>query len=120
MTPAQKPDLRVFIGSLELRNPILVASGIIGFGKEYERLVDLEKIGGIVTKTVTLRPRAGNPPPRVVETSAGMLNSIGIENGPGRLPQLSADPSRTPCARIVSVERTSRFRSWSRVDGSGV
>lgn len=109
MTPAAasvKTDLRVSIGSLELKNPVLVASGIIGYGKEYERLVDLEAIGGIVTKTVTLRPRAGNPPPRVVETAAGMLNSIGIEN-PGlagyfteKVPILR----EIPCARIVSVE----------------
>ncbi len=125
MTPATKPDLRVTIGSLELRNPILVASGIIGFGKEYERLVDLERIGGIVTKTVTLRPRAGNPPPRVVETSAGMLNSIGIEN-PGlagyfeeKVPILR----ELPCARIVSVEgeNVEEFQELVRgVDSSGV
>jgi dihydroorotate dehydrogenase (NAD+) catalytic subunit len=75
-----KPSLDVRIGSLDLRNPVLVASGIIGYGREYERLVPLEKIGGIVTKTVTLRARAGNPPPRVCETPSGMLNSIGIEN----------------------------------------
>src|SRR6188474_1632816 len=55
-------DLSVRIGSLELRNPVLVASGIIGYGREYERLVSLEEIGGIVTKTVTRRARAGNPP----------------------------------------------------------
>ncbi len=125
MTPAQKPDLRVFIGSLELRNPILVASGIIGFGKEYERLVDLEKIGGIVTKTVTLRPRAGNPPPRVVETFAGMLNSIGIEN-PGLAGYLALKVPilrELPCARIVSVEgeNVEEFQELVRgVDGSGV
>ncbi len=75
-----KPDLRVRIGSLELRNPILVASGIIGYGQDYDRLVDLSAIGGIVTKTVTRRQRVGNPPPRVVEVASGMLNSIGIEN----------------------------------------
>jgi dihydroorotate dehydrogenase (NAD+) catalytic subunit len=106
VTPAAKPDLRVSIGSLELRNPILVASGIIGFGREYEGLVDLERIGGIVTKTVTLRPRAGNPPPRVVETVAGMLNSIGIENPglPGYFEQKVPILRELPCARIVSVE----------------
>jgi len=57
-----KPSLEVRIGGLTLRNPVLVASGIIGYGREYERLTDLSRIGGIVTKTVTLRPRAGNPP----------------------------------------------------------
>jgi dihydroorotate dehydrogenase (NAD+) catalytic subunit len=101
-----KPSLGVRIGSLELRNPVLVASGIIGYGAEYERLVDLGAIGGIVTKTVTRHARAGNPPPRVVETAAGMLNSIGIEN-PGlegfleiKVPILR----ELPCAVIVSVE----------------
>ena len=101
-----KPSLEVQIGSLTLRNPILVASGIIGYGQDYERLVDLEAIGGIVTKTVTRRARAGNPPPRVVEVASGMLNSIGIEN-PGlegflevKVPVLR----ELPCAVIVSVE----------------
>ena len=101
-----RPALDVRIGTLALRNPVLVASGIIGYGREYERLVPLEKIGGIVTKTVTLRARAGNPPPRVYETASGMLNSIGIEN-PGlqgfiesKVPLLRD----LPCAVIVSVE----------------
>ena len=101
-----KPAIDVRIGSLHLRNPILVASGIIGYGQEYERLVDLERIGGIVTKTVTRRPRTGNPPPRVCETPSGMLNSIGIEN-PGlegfletKVPILK----QLPCAVVVSVE----------------
>jgi dihydroorotate dehydrogenase (NAD+) catalytic subunit len=125
MTPPVKPDLRVHIGGLELRNPILVASGIIGYGKEYENLVDLEAIGGIVTKTVTLRPRAGNPPPRVVETAAGMLNSIGIEN-PGLVGYLAEKVPilrELPCARIVSVEGedVGEFEELVRgVDGSGV
>ncbi|HKW50342.1 MAG TPA: dihydroorotate dehydrogenase [Candidatus Eisenbacteria bacterium] len=120
-----KPSLAVRIGSLELRNPVLVASGIIGYGLEYERLVPLEKIGGIVTKTVTLRARAGNPPPRVYETASGMLNSIGIEN-PGldgflesKVPILRG----LPCAAIVSVEGedVGEFCELVRgVDGSGV
>jgi dihydroorotate dehydrogenase (NAD+) catalytic subunit len=100
------PSLEVRIGSLELRNPVLVASGIIGYGVEYDRLVDLSAIGGIVTKTVTRHARAGNPPPRIVETPSGMLNSSGIEN-PGlegflevKVPILS----QLPCAVIVSVE----------------
>jgi len=101
-----KPNLEVRIGSLALKNPVLVASGIIGYGKEYEQLVDLGAIGGIVTKTVTRHARVGNPPPRVAETPAGMLNSIGIEN-PGlkgflelKVPILR----ELPCAVIVSVE----------------
>jgi dihydroorotate dehydrogenase (NAD+) catalytic subunit len=101
-----KRDLRVRIGSLELRNPILVASGIIGYGREYERLVSLDAIGGIVTKTVTRHARAGNPPPRVCETPAGMLNSIGIENpGLEGFLETKVPILRTlPCAVIVSVE----------------
>jgi dihydroorotate dehydrogenase (NAD+) catalytic subunit len=120
-----KPSLRVSIGSLELRNPVLVASGIIGYGKEYESLVDLGRIGGIVTKTVTRHPRVGNPPPRVVEVPAGMLNSIGIEN-PGlegflevKVPILR----ELPCSVIVSVEGedTREFCELVEgVSGSGV
>ena len=103
---ASKIDLSVRIGSLTLRNPVLVASGIIGYGKEYEKLVDLERIGGIVTKTVTLRPRVGNPPPRVHETASGMLNSIGIENPglEGFLEQKVPILRSLPCKVIVSVE----------------
>ena len=103
---ASKPALGVRIGSMSLRNPVLVASGIIGYGKEYEKLVDLERIGGIVTKTVTLRARAGNPPPRVHETASGMLNSIGIENPglEGFLAHKTSILRALPCAVVVSVE----------------
>lgn len=73
-------DLTVRLGSLELRNPILLASGTCGYGVELEGLLDFGVIGGIVTKTVTPRPREGNPPPRIAETPSGMLNSIGLEN----------------------------------------
>jgi len=73
-------DLTVRIGSLELRNPILTASGTFGYGDEYAHVVDLATIGGVVTKTVTVKPRPGNAPTRVAETPAGMLNSIGLEN----------------------------------------
>ena len=75
-----KPNLRVKIGGLELKNPVTVASGTFGSGEEYKKLVDLNKLGAIVTKSVTLKPREGNPPPRVVETPSGMLNSIGLQN----------------------------------------
>ena len=120
-----KAALGVAIGSLKLRNPVLVASGIIGYGREYERLVSLDAIGGIVTKTVTLRPRAGNPPPRVHETASGMLNSIGIEN-PGLAGFLEVKVPilrELPCAVVVSVEGedVEEFCQLVRgVDGSGV
>lgn len=74
------PDLAVNLGRLRLPNPILVASGTFGYAREMEHLVDLSRLGGIVPKTVTLRPRPGNRPWRTVETSAGMLNSIGLDN----------------------------------------
>ena len=76
----QRVDLSVRVGSLVLANPILTASGTFGYGDEYAHVVDLATIGGVVTKTVTVKPRAGNAPQRVAETAAGMLNSIGLEN----------------------------------------
>ncbi len=77
---AESVDLSVRVGSLTLRNPILTASGTFGYGDEYAHVVDLSTLGGVVTKTVTVEPRAGNAPARVAETAAGMLNSIGLEN----------------------------------------
>jgi len=76
----KRVDLAVHIGSLELRNPVLTASGTFGYGDEYAHVVDLRRLGGVVTKTVTVRPRPGNAPTRVAETASGMLNSIGLEN----------------------------------------
>ncbi|MEY4615029.1 MAG: hypothetical protein RL179_3002 [Planctomycetota bacterium] len=73
-------ELAVNLGRLQLCNPILVASGTFGYAKEMESMVDFSKLGGIVPKTVTQNPRAGNPPPRTCETSAGMLNAIGLDN----------------------------------------
>src|SRR5204863_4054248 len=73
-------DLSVRIGTLELANPVLVASGTFGYGDEYAHVVDPRRLGAVITKTVTLEPRAGNPPQRVAESAGGMLNSIGLEN----------------------------------------
>lgn len=73
-------DLSIKLGRISLNNPILVAAGTFGFGEEYAKLIDLNKLGGIITKTVTLKPREGNPPPRLAETPAGLLNAIGLEN----------------------------------------
>ena len=73
-------DLAVSLGRLQLANPILVASGTFGYAREMESLVDLTRLGGIVPKTVTWEPRTGNPPWRTLETAAGMLNSIGLDN----------------------------------------
>ncbi|MHC4871999.1 MAG: dihydroorotate dehydrogenase [Planctomycetota bacterium] len=68
------------LGKLTLNNPVLTASGTFGSGIEYEDFVNLNSIGGIVTKSVSLEPRKGNPPPRIAETPSGMLNSIGLQN----------------------------------------
>lgn len=73
-------DLRVTIGRLRLANPVLVASGTFGYAREMAGLVDLARLGGIVPKTITRAPRPGNAPWRTVETAAGMLNSIGLDN----------------------------------------
>lgn len=72
--------LTVTIGNLELKNPILTASGTFGYGEEFSTLIDLDRLGGIVTKAVSFEPRAGNPLPRIAETAYGMLNSIGLAN----------------------------------------
>jgi len=75
-----KVDLSVKIGSLTLRNPIMLASGTVGYGNEMSEFTDLNKLGGIVTKSLSLKPRKGNPPQRIVETPSGMLNAIGLAN----------------------------------------
>jgi dihydroorotate dehydrogenase (NAD+) catalytic subunit len=74
------PDLRVSLGRLQLSNPILVASGTFGYGREMVGFVELARLGGIVPKTITPLPRQGNVPWRTIETAAGLLNSIGLDN----------------------------------------
>lgn len=76
----QTPNLQVKLGSLVLKNPVLTASGTFGYGEEIAGFFDLSQLGAIICKTVTRAPRAGNPPPRTCETSAGMLNAIGLQN----------------------------------------
>ena len=75
-----KINLETQIGKIKLKNPVLVASGTFGHAKEFEKFIDLKKLGGIITKTITIKPRLGNPPPRIVETPSGMLNAIGLQN----------------------------------------
>src|SRR5207253_3180959 len=77
---ADMTELSVTLGRLRLRNPILVASGTFGYAREMAGAVDFAKLGGVIPKTVTRQPRAGNPPPRTVETPSGMLNAIGLDN----------------------------------------
>ena len=99
------PDLSVQLGRLALRNPILTASGTFGYAREMERVVDFSRLGAILPKTVTKVPRPGNAPWRTVETAAGLLNSIGLDNDgidaflEHHLPYLS----RLPTAIIVSI-----------------
>lgn len=79
-TTAAAPALQVSIGPLQMKNPVGVASGTFGYGSEYEQLIDIGKLGALYTKAVTLESRPGNMIPRIVETTAGMLNSIGLAN----------------------------------------
>lgn len=73
-------NLSVNVGKLTLKNPVMTASGTFGYGEEYSEFVDLNILGAIVVKGLSLKPQKGNPPPRIIETPAGMLNSIGLQN----------------------------------------
>lgn len=75
-----KPDLGIEIAGVKFKNPVTVASGTFGYGEEFSDLIDLDSLGGIVTKSITMEERPGHPPPRTCETSAGMLNAIGLAN----------------------------------------
>ncbi len=75
-----EPDLSVEIAGIKMKNPVMPASGTFGYGEEYAKLIDVSKLGAVVTKGTTLNPRQGNEPPRICETSAGMINFIGLQN----------------------------------------
>ncbi|HKK01187.1 MAG TPA: dihydroorotate dehydrogenase, partial [Desulfuromonadales bacterium] len=79
-TAARRPSLSVDVAGIKLKNPVMPASGTFGYGEEYAPFLDLERIGAIVTKGLSLRPKAGNPTPRIAETTGGMLNAIGLQN----------------------------------------
>jgi dihydroorotate dehydrogenase (NAD+) catalytic subunit len=100
-----KIDLSVKIAGIKLKNPVLTASGTFGYGDEITDLVDVSKLGGIITKTITLKPKAGNPSPRICETAEGMLNCIGLQNiGVERfLKEKSAGLKKIGTVVIVSV-----------------
>ena len=100
-----KPDLRVRFCGIELRNPIIAASGTFGYGVEFEDIVALHKIGAFVTKGLSREPMPGNAPPRLIETAAGMLNAIGLQNMgvqafvEKKLPAIQ----RLPCPAIANI-----------------
>lgn len=75
-----KPNLEVEIAGIKLKNPVMTASGTFGYGEEFSPFIDLDKLGAMVLKGITLKPKMGNPPPRIIETPSGMLNSIGLQN----------------------------------------
>lgn len=75
-----QPSLSVDIGPLSLRNPVMTASGTFGYGEEYAPFVDLNRLGALIVKGLSLEPRAGNPPPRLAETPSGLLNAVGLQN----------------------------------------
>jgi len=115
-------NLSIKIGKLKLKNPVIVASGTFGYAEELSSLADLKKLGAIVTKTITLKPKKGNPPPRTVETASGMLNAIGLEN-PGidrfikeKLPFLKR--IGVPIIVSISADNDNEFRKLvKRIDG---
>ena len=108
-----KLSLGVDIAGIKMENPIITASGTFGYGLEYSQLIDIKKFGAIVTKTITLEPRIGNPQPRIVEVTGGMLNSIGLQN-PGakvfieeKLPKLKR--YRVPIIANISGSKEAEF-----------
>lgn len=116
------PSLETKVGGLTLQNPVIAASGTFGYGLEYRPYLDLNRLGGLVTKGISLEPRQGNPPPRIWETASGMLNAIGLANVglerfiAEKLPALAG----LDCAVIVNLygEAESEFAALARaLDG---
>lgn len=105
MIPSAKPDLRVLFCGIELRNPVIAASGTFGYGVEFEDIVSLDKIGAFITKGLSREPMPGNPPPRLIETAAGLLNSIGLQNMgvAAFVEQKMPAVRRLPCPAIANV-----------------
>jgi len=80
VSSSERVDLRVQVGALRLTNPVIAASGTFGYGLEFAHLVDLNRLGGLVTKGISLQPMEGAPGPRLCETPSGMLNAVGLQN----------------------------------------
>ena len=100
-----KPDCSTALAGINLKNPVVTASGTFGYGDEIADLVALNRLGGIVTKTITLQPRKGNPPPRLAETPSGILNAIGLQNVglEAFINEKSASLVKLPVPVIVSI-----------------
>ncbi len=132
MTPSEPSgnsnlDLSVTFAGIELKNPILAASGTFGYGVEFEDVVHLDKLGGFVVKGLSREPMIGNPPPRLWETAAGMLNAIGLQNigAPafleGKLPKLRQMKNIVVIANIFGYTREDYERAIEILnDGEGI
>ena len=107
-------DAAVDLGGIRLRNPVLTASGTFGYGTEFAPFLDLRRIGGFVAKSLTLKPRVGNPPPRIAEAPSGMLNAISLENvgvfvDEGPWNSLFVWVAETPERPILRISGKTRF-----------
>lgn len=132
MTPASPsrpgtPDLRVDIAGIELKNPIIAASGTFAYGIEFEDIVHLDRLGGLVVKGLSVEPITGNPPPRLYETAAGMLNAIGLQNIGAqafideKLPALREKKNVVVFANVFGYTRSDYERTISILnDGEGI
>jgi len=113
--------LETEIAGIKLKNPVMVASGTFGYGIEPAELIDLNQLGAIITKTITLKPREGNPPPRIVETASGMLNAIGLQNAgvqdfiKNSLPFLAKFD--TPVIANIAGESASEYAELAKILG---
>ena len=111
MSPIRHPDLRVSFAGIDLKNPVIAASGTFGYGIEFEDIVHLDRVGGLVVKGLSAEPMTGNPPPRLFETAAGMLNAIGLQNIGARaflqekLPALRAKKNVVVLANVFGYTR---------------
>ncbi len=111
MSPSNPPDLRVSVAGMDLKNPVIAASGTFAYGIEFEDIVHLDRLGGLVVKGLSAEPMTGNPPPRLYETAAGMLNAIGLQNIGARafleekLPALRAKKNVVVLANVFGYTR---------------
>jgi dihydroorotate dehydrogenase (NAD+) catalytic subunit len=126
-TPASRTDLRVSFAGIALKNPVIAASGTFGYGIEFEDVVHLDKLGGFVVKGLSKEPMAGNPPPRLYETPAGMLNAIGLQNIGARafvdekLPKLRALKNIVVLANVFGYTREDYERTIQILnEGEGI